>query len=185
MSRIGKLPVELPEGVSAKIKGKTIKIVGPKGELEYKFSRLVDVAVEADQIKISRRRENKASRATHGTTRALISNMVKGVSEGWVKNLQIVGKGYRSEVKEDKLVLTVGYSHPVEILAPKNISFKVEKDKVTVSGADKGLVGQVAAKIREIRPPEPYKGKGIRYLDEIVRRKPGKAAKGAEGATGQ
>lgn len=184
MSRIGKSPVELPEGVSARVLGRIIKVVGPKGELSYKFSRLVNVSTDADQVKVSRRRENKTSRAVHGTTRALISNMVQGVSEGWVKELQIVGKGYRAEAGKGALTLTVGYSHPVKISAPKGISFKVEKDKITVSGIDRGLVGQMAAMLRGVRPPEPYKGKGIRYWDEVVRRKPGKAAKGAEGVTG-
>lgn len=185
MSRIGKLPVELPEGIKAQVSGRSLKVVGPKGELEYKFSRLVGVAVDGSQVKVSRRRDDKASKAIHGTTRALINNMVKGVKDGWVKNLQIVGKGYRAEAKQDRLVLTVGYSHPVEIVAPDGVSFKVEKDNIAVSGMDKGLVGQVAARLRKVRPPEPYKGKGIRYLDEVVRRKPGKAAKGAEGAIGQ
>lgn len=184
MSRIGKLPVELPEGVKVELAGRTIKVTGPRGELKFSFSRLVSVDIKDGEIKVTRRSDNKLSRAIHGTTRALIANMVSGVDGGWVKQLGIVGKGYRAEVKENTLVLAVGYSHPVEVIAPEGISFKVEKDKITVSGIDKEVVGKMAAKIRDVRPPEPYKGKGIRYLEEVVRRKPGKAAKGAEGVAG-
>lgn len=177
MSRIGRLPISIPDGVKIEVEKGLIRVVGPKGSLERKLPQQVRVDVVDNQISVSAK---KGSKAIHGTVRAIIANMVQGVSTGWSKTLELVGAGYRAEVAGSTLTLAVGHSHPVKINAPPEIFFKVEKTDVTVQGIDKELVGQVAAKIRAVRPPEPYKGKGIRYKDEIIRRKPGKAAK-AEG----
>jgi large subunit ribosomal protein L6 len=177
MSKIGKAPVIIPEGVTVTIEGQTVNVVGPKGNLTRKFSREVSFEVKEGQVLVSCKKETKVAKSIFGTTRALINNMVYGVSQGWVRELELVGTGYRAEVSGEKLILTVGFSHPVEIPAPAGISFKVEKTIITVSGTDKELVGQVAADIRGVKPPEPYQGKGIKYRDEIVRRKAGKAAK--------
>jgi large subunit ribosomal protein L6 len=179
MSRIGKLPVVLPETVEISVSDGTVCVKGSKGELERKLPREIIIEVEDKKVLVKRKGDNKTARALHGTWRALIANMVKGVSEGWSKQLELVGTGYRAEGSEHELTLAIGYSHPVEMKAPKGISFTVQKTLITVEGIDKELVGQVAAKIRDIRPPEPYKGKGIKYIDEVVRRKPGKAAKAA------
>jgi len=184
MSKIGKQPIELPKGVSLEILGQTIKISGPKGTLERELAHGLEVKVDKNLVMVSVRKSDKKHRALHGTFRALIANMVKGVSEGWSKELELVGTGYRAEASGKDLVLSVGYSHPVKIEAPEGINFEVEKTQITVKGIDKELVGKVAAEIRQVRPPEPYKGKGIRYKDEVVRRKPGKAAKAQEGAGG-
>ncbi|MBU0572544.1 50S ribosomal protein L6 [Patescibacteria group bacterium] len=181
MSRIGKLPVILPETVEISVSDGVVSIKGPKGELKRKLPREIKIEVGSKEILIRPKGDSKTARAMHGTWRALIANMVKGVSEGWSKQLELVGTGYRAEGSESNLVLAIGYSHPVEMKAPEGISFTIQKTIITVEGADKELVGQVAAKIRDIRPPEPYKGKGIKYIDEVVRRKPGKAAK-AQGA---
>ncbi len=182
MSRIGKLPVELPQGVTAEISGRTIKISGPKGNLSYEFPRQITVEVKENEVLVALKNITKQGSAHFGTTRALIANMVKGVSEGWSKQMELVGTGYRAEVQGKTLVLTVGYSHPVKIEAPEGINFKVEKSIVTIEGIDRELVGQIAANIRFVRPPEPYKGKGIKYIDEVIRRKAGKAAKTVGGA---
>ena len=181
MSRIGKLPIILPEAVEISVSDETVRVKGPKGELERKFPREVKIEVSGKEILITPKGDSQTARAMHGTWRALIANMVKGVTEGWSKQLELVGTGYRAEGTEKSLVLAIGYSHPVEMKAPEGISFTIQKTIITVEGADKELVGQVAAKIRDVRPPEPYKGKGIKYIDEVVRRKPGKAAK-AQGA---
>lgn len=179
MSRIGRLPVEIPSGVDVKIDGTHVKIKGPKGELEYMFSHELSLAVEDGSIVVARPSDEKAYRALHGTTRALISNMVIGVTEGFSKDLELVGVGYRANLEGKNLVLNVGYSHPVEFEPPEGIEFEVadRNQKITVSGIDKQKVGQIAADIRKVRPPEPYKGKGIRYSGEYIRRKAGKAGK--------
>lgn len=177
MSRIGKQPVEIPSGIEAEIKGKTLRIKGPKGELEKDIPRQLGIAKEGNKIVLELKSKSKFGKSLFGTYRALISNMVEGVKEGWEKKLELVGTGYRAEAKGKTLILTVGFSHPVEIGAPEGIEFKVEKTEITVSGADKEKVGQVAAEIRDVRPPEPYKGKGIKYVGEVIRRKAGKAAK--------
>ncbi len=182
MSRIGKLPVVLPEAVEISISDGMVHIKGPKGELKRKLPREINIEVDKEKVLIKRKGDNKSARALHGTWRALISNMAKGVSEGWSKQLELVGTGYRAEGSERDLTLAVGFSHPVEMKAPEGISFSIQKTLITVEGIDKELVGQVAAKIRDVRPPEPYKGKGIKYVDEIVRRKPGKAAKAERAA---
>ena len=176
MSRIGKQPIELPEGVTVEVTGTNVKVTGPKGTLELKVPKRIEVAVKDNVVEVTRKTETKDVRSLHGTIRALINNMVKGVKDGWSKQLELVGTGFRAEVQGADLSLTIGYSHPVVIKAPEGISFKVEKMIVTVEGADREVVGQVAANVRGARPPEPYKGKGVKYVDEIIRRKPGKAA---------
>lgn len=177
MSRIGKLPIELPESVTVKVSDGKVTVTGPKGVLEQELPRQISLLIKDGQVLVEPKGKGKKTKALHGTIRSLLANMVKGVTEGWKKQLELVGTGYRGEVVGKDLVLAIGFSHPVKITAPEGISFKVEKSFITVEGIDKQLVGQVAAKIRAIRPPEPYKGKGIRYAGEEVRRKPGKAAK--------
>ena len=179
MSRIGKMPVEIPAGVEVEVKGARIRVKGPKGEMEHTFPHVVHIAVEESGVMVSRASDEKFVRAMHGTTRAVISNMVVGVSDGFQKELEIQGVGYRAEMQGKNLILNVGYSHPVEFVPPEGISFEVEgrNDQIRVMGYDKQAVGQLAAEIRKVRPPEPYKGKGIRYKGEYVRRKAGKAGK--------
>ncbi len=179
MSRIGKLPIKLPENVKVETQGQLVKIAGPKGTLEWKIPENLSLKMGEDNLFVENNREDEKTKMMHGTARSLISNMVTGVSNGWTKQLELVGTGYRAEVSGDSLVLSVGYSHPIKINAPKDVSFKVEKTNITVEGLDKELVGLIAARIRAVRPPEPYKGKGIKYKNEVVRRKAGKAAKTA------
>ena len=183
MSRIGKLPVILPETVEISVSDGVVCIKGPKGEIKRKLPREIKIEVGKKEILIKPKGNSKTARAMHGTWRALVANMVKGVSEGWSKELELVGTGYRAEGSERDLTLAIGYSHPVKMTAPEGISFTIQKTFIKIEGIDKELVGQVAAKIRDVRPPEPYKGKGIKYIDEIVRRKPGKAAKAQGAAT--
>ncbi|WP_422448622.1 50S ribosomal protein L6 [Thermoanaerobacterium sp. DL9XJH110] len=176
MSRIGKKPVKIPQGVEVKIEGNTVTVKGPKGSISRQFHREMKIKEEDDKIIVERPSDDNMHRALHGLTRTLISNMVKGVVEGFEKRLSMEGVGYRAAKQGSKLVLTVGYSHPVEIEPPKGIEFEVPApNKIVVKGIDKELVGQVAANIRKVREPEPYKGKGIRYEDEVIRRKVGKA----------
>lgn len=177
MSRIGKLPVKLPDKVDLKVDRSTVKVSGPNGSLELKLPREISADVKDGYIIVSITKKSKNAKALHGTIRAKLANMTYGVSEGWVKILEMVGTGYRAKVNGSTLVLTVGFSHPVKIEAPEGISFKTQKNDIEIVGIDKELVGQTAAIIRAVRPPEPYKGKGIRYKDEVVRTKPGKAAK--------
>ena len=176
MSRVGKRPIEIPQGVEVTISDDEVKIKGPKGILERKMRPEVKVEVKEDKIFVSPKTKTKKTKAFWGLTRALLANMVKGVYEGFEKKLEIQGLGYRAQLKGNDLELFVGFSHPVIVKAPEGISFKVEKNIITVSGIDKEKVGQTAANIRKIRPPEPYKGKGIRYLGEQIRRKKGKKA---------
>ena len=176
MSKIGRQPIQIPAGVSLEVSGQTVKITGPKGELERTLPRPVSVEVKDGVATVSVKGSSKQINALHGTFRSILASDVKGVNEGWSKSLELVGTGFRAEVAGDTLSLTVGYNHPIKIEAPKGISFKVEKTIVTVSGFNRELVGQVSANIRAVRPPEPYKGKGIKYVDEVIRRKPGKAA---------
>lgn len=186
MSLVGKLAIDIPEGVTVDVEGKIITVKGPRGELKKTLPVMVEVKYandNKDKIRVEVTGKGKQARSLHGTYRALIANMVKGVSEGWVKVLELVGTGYRAESSEDTLNLLVGYSHPIKVKAPEGINFKVEKTEISVEGLDKELVGLVAAKIRAFRPPEPYKGKGIKYKNEVIRRKAGKAAKtAAQGA---
>jgi len=182
MSKIGNQLIKLPETVNVKVADEEAVVKGDKGEIKISLPRGITVKIKDGELVVERKNDSKKQKALHGTIRALIANAVFGVTEGWEKKLEMVGTGYRAAVDGKGLNLTVGFSHPVEINKQEGITFSVEKAVITVAGIDKESVGQVAAKIRAIRPPEPYKGKGIRYVDEVVRRKPGKAAKGAEGA---
>jgi large subunit ribosomal protein L6 len=178
MSRVGKLPIAIPSGVDIDIAGTRIKVKGPKGTLERDVTPVLSVVTEDGQLRVVRPNEDKRSRELHGLTRTLINNMVVGVTEGYTRNLEIQGVGYRAQLVGKKLQLNLGYSHPVEIDPPEGISFVVETPtKVAVTGIDKELVGRIAAQVRGTRKPEPYKGKGVRYAGEIVRRKAGKAGK--------
>ena len=181
MSRIGRMPVEIPGGVQVQVQGTDVQVKGPKGELKRSFSPLIAIALENNQLLITRKSENPAERALHGTTRALLANMVKGVSSGFEVILEVEGVGYRAELEGKNLMLHVGYSHPVKVEPPAGVSFEADQKtrQIKVSGFDKELVGQVAANVRKVRPPEPYHGKGLRYLGERIRRKAGKAGKGA------
>jgi large subunit ribosomal protein L6 len=177
MSRIGKLPVPVPDGVDVKVDDLSVTVKGPKGELSQTMPEGVSIAVEDGEVVVTRDSDARTHRARHGLVRSLVANMVTGVSDGYTRTLALVGIGYRAVPKGSDLELQVGYSHPVLIEAPDGISFEVpQPTRVVVSGIDKVLVGQIAANIRKVRPPEPYKGKGIRYEDERVRRKAGKAA---------
>ena len=181
MSRIGKMPVHIPAGVTAKVEGNALTVKGPKGELSGTFNSKLTIKQEGDELIVSRPDDERQTKALHGLTRALIANMVKGVHEGFQKTLDIVGIGYRAAVKGKDLELTVGYSHPVIMTPPAGIEVQVpQPTQIVISGADKQAVGQFASEVREVRPPEPYKGKGIRYHDEFVRHKEGKAGKGAK-----
>jgi large subunit ribosomal protein L6 len=179
MSRIGKLPVAVPTGVDVKVGDADVVVKGPKGELhQHILSKAVNVKVEGGQVLVERVSDSKPHRAAHGLTRTLIANMVEGVSKGFRKSLEIQGVGYRAAKAGENLNMTLGFSHPVVYSAPKGITLSVEgTNKVHVDGIDKQIVGQVAAEIRSLRPPEPYKGKGVRYAGEVVRKKLGKAGK--------
>lgn len=176
MSRVGKRPILIPEGVEVKTEDRKITIKGPKGELSYEVHSEIEVQVEGEKISISPSKKAKKTKALWGLTRTLIANMIEGVTKGYEKKLAIEGLGYRASLEEKDLTILVGFTHPVKIKAPEGINFSVEKNIITVSGINKELVGQISAKIRKIRPPEPYKGKGIRYLGEIIKRKVGKRA---------
>ena len=177
MSKIGKIPVLLPQGVLANIIDNEIEISGPKGNLRFQFRPEIKVTIDQNQINVTRKFETKFAKSLHGLTRSVIANMVKGVLEGHEKTLELVGVGYRASKQGENLVLNVGYSHPVLISQLPGIQIDTKENKIIVSGADKVLVGETAAKIRRVRPPEPYKGKGIKYLGEYIRRKAGKALK--------
>ncbi len=179
MSRIGRLPVEVPQGVDVNVKGTHVRVKGPKGQLEHTFPASMKITLDKGVITVERPSDEGTHRAMHGMTRAIINNMVIGVTDGFEKILEINGVGYRGELQGKNLILSVGYSHPVEVVPPEGISFEVEDRNrvIHIKGYDKALVGQVAADIRKIRPPEPYKGKGIKYQDERIRRKAGKAGK--------
>lgn len=181
MSKIGRLPISL-QGATVEVSGRTVKVTGPKGSMEKKLPRGIDVKVENGEVLVTAKGKSKTDLTNHGTTRALLNNDVTGVTKGWSKQLELVGTGFRAEVKGKTLVLTVGYSHTVPMDAPDGIAFKVEKTIVTIEGINRELVGQVAADIRAVRPPEPYKGKGIKYVGEVIRRKAGKAAAKTAGA---
>jgi len=183
MSRIGQQPIKIPKGVEVDYRQSVLVVKGPKGELKQKIRPELKVEVSQNEIKVSRKKNDRFSRSLHGLTRTLIANMIAGVTEGYSKVLKLVGTGYRVKKEGEKLVLSLGFSHPVTVEPIEGIQFEIEgDDTIKISGTDKGLVGQVAAKVRQIRPPEPYKGKGIRYQGEEVKRKPGKAGKvGAAG----
>ncbi|GAB4567179.1 MAG: 50S ribosomal protein L6 [Anaerolineae bacterium] len=180
MSRVGKLPIAVPQGVTVEIApGNKVTVKGPKGELTRTFSPDMIIERSDGQLIVKRPSDSRTHRALHGLTRALLANMVTGVTSGFRKELQIEGVGYRADMMGDRLVVQVGYSHPVEFLPPPGIRFSVDRAGriITVEGIDKELVGLIAAKIRDVRPPEPYKGKGIRYVGERVRQKAGKAGR--------
>lgn len=178
MSRVGSSPVVIPSGVNIQTEGAKVIVNGPKGNLTLEVRPEVTIETESDKLTVKRKRNDRLSRSVHGLYRSLINNMVLGVTQGWTKNLELVGVGYRASGGGETLNLSVGYSHPVAIKAPEGVSFTVtDNTKIAISGIDKHLVGQVAANVRAIRPPEVYKGKGIRYAGERVRRKAGKAGK--------
>jgi large subunit ribosomal protein L6 len=179
VSRIGRLPVVVPKGVEVEIKGASVHVKGPKGELQQTFPASMEISMNEGAIEVKRPSDERTHRSLHGMTRALINNMVVGVSTGFEKVLEVNGVGYRAEIQGKNLVLYVGYSHPVVMEPPTGISFDADMKtrQIKVKGYDKALVGQIAADIRKVRPPEPYQGKGIKYLDEKIRRKAGKAGK--------
>jgi large subunit ribosomal protein L6 len=181
MSRIGKMPITLPKGVEVRIDGNTVTVKGPKGELARDILPEIAIKQEDGQLLVSRPTDQQRHRAMHGLTRTLVDNMVRGVSEGFSKTLEMQGVGYRAQMQGNDLQLSVGFSHPVTVPPPAGIEFEVEgTSRIVVKGINKEQVGQIAADVRKIRPPEPYKGKGIRYLGEYVRRKAGKAGKAAK-----
>ena len=181
MSRIGKLPIVIPAGVDVSIDGSTVTVKGPKGELTRTVHSNMIVEKDGATITVTRPNDNKINRSLHGLTRTLIANMITGVNEGFKKELEINGVGYRAAKQGNQLVMNIGYSHQVFMDEPEGITIEVPApNKIVVLGADKQKVGQFAAEIREKRPPEPYKGKGIKYADEVIRRKEGKAGKGGK-----
>lgn len=178
MSRIGRKPIQVPSGVNVNLDDNLITVKGPKGTLTRELHKEMKVSVDGDVITIERPSENKQHRSLHGTTRSVVANMVSGVTEGYIKTLELVGVGYRASKSGDKLVLNVGYSHPVEFSPEQGIEFEVPAtNKIIIRGIDKELVGETAAKVRAVRKPEPYKGKGIKYEGERIIRKEGKAGK--------
>ena len=178
MSRVGRMPIDVPPGVEVTIKGSDVSVKGPKGELSRSLHPDMVISLEDGKVTVSRPTDSRDHRALHGLTRSLLANMVEGVAEGFQKNLELSGVGYRAQKVGDKLVLQLGYSHPVEITPPPQVSVAVEgTNRISVVGIDKQLVGEVAAKIRAMKPPEPYKGKGVRYVGERIRRKAGKAGR--------
>lgn len=178
MSRVGKKPIEIPAGVTVTLNNSTVTVKGPKGELTRSFNPDIEIKIEENLVTITRPSDIKEHRALHGTTRALIANMVEGVSKGFERKLELIGVGYRVQKQGNKLVLNVGYSHPIEFEPEAGLEIEVPANtKITIKGTDKERVGELAANIRQVRPPEPYKGKGIRYEGEFVRRKEGKTGK--------
>jgi large subunit ribosomal protein L6 len=178
MSRIGRLPIEIPAGVDVTVDGSAVTVKGPKGELALTVASPIEVVIEDGQLLVTRPDDERASRSLHGLTRTLIANQIIGVTTGYSKGLEIVGTGYRVQVKGSSLEFALGYSHSITVDPPAGISFAVEgNNKLTVHGIDKQAVGEVAANIRKLRKPEPYKGKGVRYAGEVVRRKAGKSGK--------
>jgi large subunit ribosomal protein L6 len=178
MSRIGRLPIDIPAGVTVTIDGQVVTTKGPKGELTLTIASPIQASVEENQVLVTRPDDERLSRSLHGLTRTLIANQIQGVTEGYTKGLEVVGTGYRVAAEGTSVVFALGYSHPITVEAPAGITFTVEgNNKLTVSGIDKQAVGEVAANIRKLRKPEPYKGKGVRYVGEVVRRKAGKSGK--------
>ena len=178
MSRIGRLPIDIPAGVTVSIDGRNVAVKGPKGELALTVAAPIEAAVEDNQVLVTRPDDERTSRSLHGLTRTLIANQIVGVTQGYTKGLEVVGTGYRVQQRGNSIEFALGFSHPVTVDPPAGITFTVEgNNKLTVSGIDKQAVGEVAANIRKIRKPEPYKGKGVRYAGENVRRKAGKAGK--------
>jgi len=186
MSRIGRKPLSLPKGVTFNQKDGQFSVKGPKGELTKRLPSGIAIKQEGDRILVSRADDSRENRACHGLVRAHLANMVKGVTEGWTRELEINGVGYRAEVAGDTVTFALGYAHPVVFKLPQGITGKVDKNRIILTSADKDLLGQIAAKLRELRPPEPYKGKGVKYAEEVIKRKAGKAAAtgGAAGGGG-
>ena len=183
MSRVGNNPITIPSGVTITTENDQLVVNGPKGNLSLTLRPEIKVVQEEGKVVVSRKKDDRFSKSVHGLTRSLINNMVLGVTEGWMKNLEMVGVGYRAQGGGDTLTLSVGFSHPVTIKAPEGIVFAVaDNTKISVAGIDRALVGQIAANLKKIKPPEVYKGKGIRYAGEYIRRKPGKAGKAVGGA---
>ena len=176
MSRIGRKVIPVPKVVTLSQKAGQFSVKGPKGELVKNLPAGISIKLEADKLVVSRADDSRDNRARHGLVRAHLANMVKGVTEGWTRELEINGVGYRAEVAGDTVTFALGYAHPIVFKLPKIVSAKVEKNRLTLSSADKDLLGQIAAKLRELRPPEPYKGKGVKYVEEVIKRKVGKAA---------
>lgn len=186
MSRIGNAPIIIPAGVEVSKTGHTVSVKGPKGVLAIDLDPSVSLEIEGNIVNVKRKSDQKKVRALHGLTRSLIANMVTGVNELWSKNLELVGVGFRAQSTGDKIVLNVGYSHPVEVVAPEGITFEVKDNtKIKVSGISKQLVGQVAANLKKVRKPDVYKGKGIRYAGEYIKKKVGKSAKVGGAAGGK
>ncbi len=178
MSRIGRMPIDVPAGVTVTIDGQDVAVKGPKGELSLTVATPIEVSLEEGQVLVTRPDDERASRSLHGLTRTLIANQITGVTEGYSKGLEVVGTGYRVAAKGSAVEFALGYSHSITVEPPAGISFEVEgNNKLTVKGIDKQAVGEVAANIRKLRKPEPYKGKGVRYAGEVVRRKAGKSGK--------
>jgi len=176
MSRIGKLPVSIPKGVTVAIDGNTVKVKGPKGELTRQFAQGISVGQDGEMLRVKRASDEVNHKALHGLSRTLLANMVEGVTKGYQKTLEISGVGYKAEVKPFGLQLALGFSHPIQYKAPAGVKLTApQPTTIVIDGADKEKVGQVAAELRSLRPPEPYKGKGIKYLGEVIRRKAGKA----------
>ena len=175
MSRIGKMPITVPTSVTVDVQDGTVRVKGPRGELAHQVPSEISIVREDGTLLIERASDEPTHRSLHGLTRSLIANMVTGVTDGYTRRLEVNGVGYRAAVSAGNLVLQVGYSHPVLVPAPAGISFSVQANAITVSGADKQLVGEIAAQVRRVRPPEPYKGKGIKYAEEVIRRKAGKS----------
>lgn len=177
MSKVGKKPILVPEGVKVSLDDKSVGVEGSLGSLQIRLPQGIKVQINEDELSVARSDDSKKARSLHGTIQRNITNAILGVSQGWKRKLELVGTGYRARIEDKNLILSVGFSHTVQILAPEAINFDVQENIITVSGPDKHIVGQTAANIRKVRPPEPYKGKGIKYQDEILRRKAGKAAK--------
>jgi large subunit ribosomal protein L6 len=175
MSRVGKLPITVPQGVRINLQGAVLQVEGPKGKLQHEIPPGLKLETADNKITVSREVEQKKVRALHGLTRTLIANMVCGVTQGFKKELEIVGVGYRADISSNVLNLTLGYSHPIKFPLPEGITGKVDKQVITLEGIDKGLVGQTAAKVRKLRKPDSYKGKGVRYLGEVIKTKVGKS----------
>ena len=181
MSRIGKKPIEVPAGVLVRIEGQRVSVQGPKGELSRDFRPEVSLEQRENNVIVGLRSDSKLGRSLWGLTRTLVSNMIQGVKEGYEKRLEIEGVGYRAELQGDTLTLSLGFSHPVKMKTPEHITVALDKNTIVITGIDKEQVGQFAAKIRKVRPPEPYKGKGVRYQGEVIRRKLGKKAATSRG----
>lgn len=183
MSRVGKLPIPVPAGVKIQINDGVVRVEGPKGKLEHRVPAEIDVEVAADALTVTRKGESRKARSLHGLTQRLIGNMVRGVHTAFTRNLEIVGVGYRAEAKGQSLQLSLGYSHPILFQLPPGVQARTEKPtSITLESIDRQLLGETAAMIRRLRPPEPYKGKGIKYAEEVLRRKAGKAAGAAGGS---